>query len=166
MPPSSLPVRFTVNGDAFSPTTAIGFAGAVITGTLFGGGQVCVVAPVRGARPAAVVATVKSLKLLFVSWQPALLRSGPDDALMAVPSLTDCPPSPLFDVPYATRSRMRESGSVHGVAVAPQPRAVPVVAKATLPEVPDMFSVAPPSMSVVVGRPEPAVPNLTERYAC
>src|SRR3954451_13752927 len=68
MPPSSLPVRFTVNGAAFCATVVIGLAGGVMVGGLFVGPVQLwsAVAVLRGAAAAAA----KSVLLLPASVQP------------------------------------------------------------------------------------------------
>src|SRR4051812_20643989 len=68
MPPSSLPLRFTVNGAAFCATVAIGLTGGVMVGGLFVGPVQLwsAVAVLRGAAAAAA----KSVLLLPASVQP------------------------------------------------------------------------------------------------
>src|SRR3954453_10017367 len=51
MPPSSLPVRPTVNGAAFCATVAIGFAGGVMLGAVLGGAPGTVTEKLSIARP-------------------------------------------------------------------------------------------------------------------
>jgi hypothetical protein len=103
------------------------------------------------------VTTVKSLLLLSVSIHPLALRTAPCELVNAVPLFTDAPPSALFAAPYETKSRIRASGKVQGVAVAPHSSAVVVLVKATLPLVPDILRLVV-TTSGVTGSGAPAVP--------
>src|SRR5688572_24758603 len=154
----------TVNGALSCVTVAIGFAGALIDGARLLTPHVCGEdAALRGTRPLPVVATKKSSRLLSVSWQPSDLRTAPLEELRPMPLFTVVPPSPLFAAPHDTESTMRLSGSAHGVAVAPQPRAEPLLTSATLP-LPAAMLRPVEVRSPVIGAPsEPAAPSLISR---
>src|SRR5947207_1797447 len=137
-----------------------------MVGGLFTTTQECVgLAAVRGTRPVPVVATTKSLLLLSVSWQPLDLRTPPLVELSALPLFTVVPPSPLFDAPHATESTMRASGSVHGVAVAPQPSAVPLLTRATLPLEADMLKPPEVKSALKFAPRVPAPPSFTVTFS-
>ena len=105
-------------------------------------------------------------RLLSVSWHPPPFRTPPCWLVRAAPLFIDTPPSALLDVPHAVRSTIRESGNEHGVAVAPHPKVVAMLAKAILPLLCDIARLVV-VRSGVAGRLRPlvpAAPSCTSRY--
>ena len=154
-------VGVAVGGTGVSVGVAVGVAVAVAVGVD--------VAPLHVAnadrllRGTGPVTTSKSTLLLSVSWQPLCFLTAPCWLVSDTPLFTSVPPSPLFEIPYDTRSTILESGSTQSVAVAPQPRVVVTVARAIFPFEPLMlrFVVVASGVTGRFAPPAPTVPSCT-----